>query len=141
MRQPVVLFAVAAALIGDSSGSAAPALGDKAPRWEYAELHVQRTLAVRPLLPGAVAPAPVAPAAAATLAIRWSTLDEEITAESWEQLAEKLKAPASKKEGTPNVHKLRVLNRLGADGWEMAEHTGTDGTAGTANWVFKRRLP
>jgi hypothetical protein len=137
----LILVAVAVVLVASSGGTAAPALGDKAPRWEYAELNVQRTgVVIRPLplAPGGAAPA--APAAV-NLTIRWSTQDDEVTAESWEQLAEKLKAPASRKEGTPNVHKLRVLNRLGADGWEMAEHTGTDGTAGTANWVFKRRLP
>ena len=140
MRQSLVPFAVLAALVGGSSGTAAPALGEKAARWEYAELHVQRAAVVirpLPIAPGGAAAAP----AQVNLTIRWSTLDEEITAESWEQLAEKLKAPASKKEGGPNVHKLRVLNRLGADGWEMAEHTGTDGTTGTANWVFKRRRP
>jgi hypothetical protein len=141
MRPSPVLFAVAAALVGGSAGRAAPALGDKAARWEYAELHVQRPVNAIRILPGGAAPAVPAPAAPANMTIRWSTQDEEITAESWEQLADKLKAPASKKDGTPNVHKLRVLNRLGADGWEMAEHTGTDGTTGTANWVFKRRLP
>ena len=139
MRQSLLLSAVVLALVGGSSGKAAPALGEKAALWEYAELHVQRSLNAVRILPAPGA-APAAPAQA-NLTIRWSTLDEEVTAESWEQLAEKLKAPASKKEGTPNVHKLRVLNRLGADGWEMAEHTGTDGTTGTANWVFKRRLP
>ena len=139
MHMSLVLLAVVALLFACSGGPAAPALGDKAPRWEYAELHVQRAAVVIRPLPAAGLPAP-APAAV-NMTIRWSTQDEEIMAESWEQLAEKLKAPASKKEGTANVHKLRVLNRLGADGWEMAEHTGTDGTAGTANWVFKRRLP
>jgi hypothetical protein len=142
MKHPYlfVLFALAAALVVGSGGSAAPALGEKVQRWEYAELHVQRPVAPLRLAPGgAVANPPPAPAPALTL--RWSTGDEEIQADSWEQLAEKLKAPASKKEPTPTVHKLRVLNRLGADGWEIAEHTGTDGTVGTATWVFKRRIP
>ena len=84
---------------------------------------------------------PAAAPAVATVTVRWATAEEEVQAESWEQLAEKLKAPAPKKEPTPTVHKLRVLNRLGADGWEIAEHTGTDGTTGTATWVFKRRVP
>jgi hypothetical protein len=73
--------------------------------------------------------------------VRWATGDEEVQAETWEQLAEKLKAPAAKKEGTATVHKLRVFNRLGADGWEVVEHTGTDGTVGTATWLLKRRVP
>jgi hypothetical protein len=120
---------------------AAPALGDKPAKWEYAELNVTRTtnagLLIRPVQPGGAAPAP----APVEVTIRFATGDEEVTAKSWEELAEKLKTAAAKKEGTPTVHKLRVLNKLGADGWELAEHTGTDGTAGTANWVFKRRLP
>ena len=75
------------------------------------------------------------------MTIRFVTGDEEINAKSWEELADKLKAPTPKKEGTPSVHKLRVLNRLGADGWELAEHLGTDGTTGMATWTFKRRVP
>jgi hypothetical protein len=133
------LAAGAALLLIVSASPAAPALGDKPTKWEYAELNIQRAtgaLLLRPVQPGG-APAPVAP----ETTIRFATGDEEVTAKTWEELADKLKAPAAKKEGTPTVHKLRVLNRLGADGWELAEHIGTDGTIGTANWVFKRRLP
>jgi len=134
----LALLATVAAVEGSSSG--APALGDKPPRWEYAELHVQRSAVVRPLpLPAGGAAANPLPAP--TVTVRWATGEEEVQAESWEQLAEKLKAPAAKKEGTATVHKLRVFNRLGADGWEVAEHTGTDGTVGTATWLLKRRLP
>src|SRR5947209_1482511 len=113
----VVGLLVAVVLASGSPGAAAPALGDKASRWEYAELHVQRAVAaIRIVPPGGAAPAPVpAPAAPATT-VRWATADEEVQADGWEQLAEKLKAPAPKKEGTPTVHKLRVFNRLGADG-------------------------
>jgi hypothetical protein len=136
------LAAGAALLLIVSSSPAAPALGDKPTKWEYAELNIQRSttggLLLRPIQPGGAAPAP---APAPEITIRFATGDEEVTARTWEELADKLKAPAAKKEGTPTVHKLRVLNRLGADGWELAEHTGTDGTIGTANWVFKRKLP
>ena len=109
-------LALAVGLVA-SQGLAAPALGDKPVKWEYAELNIQRGLQ------------------------RFVTGDEEINARSWEELADKLKAPTPKKEGTPSVHKLRVLNRLGADGWELAEHLGTDGTTGMATWTFKRRVP
>jgi hypothetical protein len=139
MKNSFALFA-AVALIGGSSRGA-PALGDKPPRWEYAELHVQRSIVMRPAvpaLPGAGGAA-ANPAPPPTVTVRWATGDEEVQAESWEQLAEKFKAPAAKKDGTPTVHKLRVFNRLGADGWEVVEHTGTDGTVGTATWLFKRR--
>jgi hypothetical protein len=134
----LALFTAAALAAGPATG--APALGDKPPRWEYAELHVQRSAVIRPL-PIAPGGAAANPLPAPTVTVRWATAEEEVQAESWEQLAEKLKAPAPKKEGTPTVHKLRVLNRLGADGWEVVEHTGTDGTVGTATWLLKRRLP
>jgi hypothetical protein len=139
MKKSFVLAMFAAvALIGGSSRGA-PALGDKPPRWEYAELHVQRSVVLRPLpAPGGAA---ANPAPAPTVIVRWATGDDEVQADSWEQLAEKLKAPAAKKEGTPTVHKLRVFNRLGADDWEVVDHTGTDGTVGTATWLFKRRQP
>jgi len=75
------------------------------------------------------------------MTIRFTTGDEEITVKSWEELADKLKAPAPKKEGTENVHRLRVWNRLGADGWEPAEHSGPASSLGTGTWVFKRRVP
>lgn len=117
---------------------AAPALGDKPVKYEYAELQSRTTVARIAVLPGAVAPA--APAAQPTPGIRWTTGDEEITFKTWEELADKLKAPG-KKDATVTQQKLRVLNQLGAEGWEMVEHTGTDGTTGLATWTFKRRLP
>jgi hypothetical protein len=134
----LALFVAVAVVWGSSDG--APALGDKPLRWEYAELHVQRSVAVRPL-PIAPGGAAANPLPAPTVTVRWATGEEEVQAENWEQLADKLKAPAAKKEGTATVHKLRVFNRLGADGWEVVEHTGTDGTVGTATWLLKRRVP
>jgi len=118
---------------------AAPALGDKPVKYEYAELQARMTVARVAILPVAPA-APAAPAAQPTPGIRWTTGEEEITFKSWEELADKLKAPA-KKDATVTQHKLRVLNQLGAEGWEMVEHVGTDGTTGLATWTFKRRLP
>jgi len=138
MRQLANLSALALGLCA-GAGPAAPALADKPPRWEYAELKFSRVLAPPPGVvrqPGGGVP--VAP----QVVIRWSTAEEEVEEKGWEELADKLKAPAPKKEGSPaTVHKLRVLNRLGADGWEVFEHTGTDGTTGTATWLFKRRAP
>ncbi|HEX3151905.1 MAG TPA: hypothetical protein VHR66_27785 [Gemmataceae bacterium] len=123
--------------------SAAPALGDKPVKWEYCELQMTRSL-VRPAplgVAGGAAPVP----AAIEFTIRFTTGDEEITVKTWEELADKLKAPAPKKEATENVHRLRVWNRLGAEGWEYLEHTGPTSTAvtlaGTGTWIFKRRVP
>jgi hypothetical protein len=124
-------------------GTTAPTLGDKPPRWEYAELTFERVI-TRPGAVGQPGAAPVPP----RVVIRWSTAEEEFEEKGWEEMADKLKAPPPKKEGSPaTVHKLRVLNRLGAGGWEVIEHNGTDGTdgragrAGTATWLLKRRVP
>jgi hypothetical protein len=127
--------AVALGLVAGPS-PAAPALGDKPVRYEYAELKHERAR------PPKVAPVQPGDAPVARYAVHWITADEDIEAGSWEDLANKLKAPAPKKDGGSVIqHKLRVLNRLSADGWELIEHQGTDGTTGTAAWVFKRRVP
>jgi hypothetical protein len=116
--------------------SAAPALGDKPPKWEYAELEFSRVYI--PGQPGAGRPVP-------QVTVRWTMAGDEVEGSSWQNLADKLKAPAPKKEASVTQHKLRVFNQLGADGWEMIEHTGTDGIreSGTerAKWTFKRRAP
>ncbi len=120
--------------------SAAPALGDKAPTWEYAELKAERVF-TRPGAGGQPGAPPVPP----QVVIRWTTAEGEIEEKGWAEMADKLKAPPPKKEGLPaTVHKLRVLNRLGADGWEVIDHTGTDGMegrTGPATWLLKRRAP
>src|SRR5262245_46331878 len=120
---------------------AAPALGDKPVRYEYAELKYTRVFRA-PAPPGGGPPKGVAGPAVPQVYVKWITADEEIDADEWDDLANKLKAPAPKKDGgSATQHKLRVLNRLSADGWELIEHTGSDGTTGTANWTFKRRAP
>jgi hypothetical protein len=121
---------------------AAPQLGDKPVRFEYAELQFRATTAARIVIGRVGGAAPAPPAAAAEPTVRWTTGDDEFLVKGWEELAEKLKAPSPKKaDATVTMHKLRVLNKLGAEGWEMVEHTGTDGTSGLATWTFKRRLP
>lgn len=69
--------------------------------------------------------------------VRWVTGDGEVEATSWEELASKLKAPEAK--GTLSVagHKVRVLNHLGNQGWELV----SAGTGSTSPWVFKRKAP
>lgn len=139
MRYVAILSALGLGLFA-IAGTAAPTLGDRPPRWEYAELTFERVITRPGALrqPGA---APVPP----QVVIRWSTAEEEIEEKGWAEVADKLKAAPPKKDGLPaTVHKLRVLNRLGAEGWEVIEQTGTermDGRAGTATWLMKRRAP
>jgi hypothetical protein len=70
-----------------------------------------------------------------TTVIRFSTGDDEIEADDWKAMGDKLKAPNAKKEGSETVHKLRVLNKLAADGWEFDSHPDINA------WTLKRRLP
>jgi len=109
-------------------GSAAPALADKPVRWEYAELHY------------------VVETRGASRRISWITVDEEIAATSWDELAAKLKAPAARKDAQEVTHKLRVFTQLGGDGWELVGQQTERGGFGGAFapggiWTFKRRVP
>jgi hypothetical protein len=122
---------------------------DRPARWEYAELTARTT----PARPGGTArdgaEVPILPAATT---VRWTTGDAEVKAQGWDELAAKLNAPG-KKDVTS--HRLRVLNALGAEGWELvSQQAGTaapfqpaDPVAGgfgpratTTTLLFKRRV-
>ena len=81
--------------------------------------------------------------AVAQVSIQLAVGGEEIEGKDWSELADKLKAPALKKEGSDMLHKLRVFNQLGLEGWEVVSHAGADGigTSGTGSWMLKRRVP
>lgn len=136
-------------------GTTAPALGDKAPRYEYAELTYNRVL----LGPGGRGGGfggggpgggqfggqpggGGGPAAGRVVgSIKWTTAEEEIEVQEWSDLADKLKAPAPKKESPQGVHRLRVLNKLSADGWELDQSFSDFRSAATTSWTFRRKLP
>lgn len=142
MRMFIPLSSIATiAMIGfATTSSAVPTPSDKPVKWEYAELVAQNGADLR--VPKGGDPLnglqPIQPP---PIRVRWITAHEEITAANWEELAEKLKAPAAGKEATTRSHKLRVFDRLGADGWELVgQQTGTTPAwAGTS--MFKRRVP
>jgi hypothetical protein len=139
MRKLVVVAPVVAALalaLLVPRGTSAPALADKPVRYQYAQLRYTCTYAA---LPGNPAPgAPPAPSVA-VVSVRWATVDDLVEGKDWANLGDKLKAPAAKRVG-PLAQTLRVLDRLGADGWEVYEHSApTSGDADT--WWLKRRLP
>jgi len=142
-----VLAAIVALGLDVTRGPAAPALTDKPVKWEYAELQYRAFAMQMQQQGGALmgpggrvgvvigGPAPAAAPVPPQNAVQWVTADEEIEAADWKALADKLKAPAAKADGSANMHRLRVLNRLSADGWEIYEHQGT------YNWTFRRRVP
>ena|SRR5947208_783602 len=139
MRKLVVVSLVAGALalgLVVPRGTTAPALTDKPARYQYAQLRYARTYVAPPANP---APgAPPAPAVA-VVSVRWATADDLVEGTDWANLGDKLKAPAAKREGAL-AQTLRVLDRLGADGWEVYERSEqTNGNFVT--WSLKRRVP
>src|SRR5437899_954291 len=109
------------------NATTAPALGDKPQKYEYAELTFGRV----PVLAGRAGGglgggAAGGPGPAAPVPIKWTTGEEEVEVQEWSELADKLKAPAPKKESPQSVHKFRVLNKLSADGWEMMDQSLSD---------------
>ena len=140
MRKVLVVSLVAGALglgLMVPRGSSAPALADKPVKYEFAELRSFRGGAQAAVRAGGgiAAPAALPPVTVA----RWTTAQEELDVKDWEELADKLKAPAQKKDSPPTVHKLRVLNKLSEDGWEMLDHQVPE--AINTVWTFRRRLP
>src|SRR4051794_23275869 len=154
---PSTLLVILAAV-----ASAAPALGDKPPRWEYAEL-TYRTIPGRP--GGVDADGKEVPATPSSVSIRWISGAGEVEVKGWDELADKLKAPSLKK-GSAAYLKIQVLNFLGTDGWELVEQTGTSPSSpfsdapargdrgpgaadrgpgfrstATTTWLLKRRVP
>ena len=141
MKVRILLLAVAACAVAGflaRPGQTAPALAERPPRWEYAELQFAPPL-------GAGFPGGGNGAGWGAPTVCWVTAEGETVAAGWEDLATKLKAPPAKAEGTGAVHRVRVLCRLGADGWELVEwHPagggfGPRGNGGAATWVFRRR--
>jgi hypothetical protein len=142
--------------------AAAPALGDKPPKWEYAELTF-RNVPGRPA--GTDADGKEIPATPASVSIRWINPTGEVEVKGWDELADKLKAPPLKK-GTVAYQKIQILNYLGSEGWELMEQQTTGSAAAlldgpgprgrgpgafetapfraasaTGTWLLKRRVP
>jgi hypothetical protein len=137
MRNILTLSIVSGFMVlGGKVADAAPAPGDKPVRYEYAELRWTRYYIPAPAAPGQKAPLAPNP----LIAVRWTTATEELELKGWEELADRLKAPAPKKESPPTVHKLRVLNVLSADGWELLDKPGPEPRDENV-WTFRRRVP
>jgi hypothetical protein len=119
-------------------GSSAPPQPDKGARFEYAVLKLTRTF------PGVLGqPGAGTPPTKWTEKLVWSTADEEVEADGWDDWATRHNAPpAAKKESSETQRQLRVFNRLGDEGWEAYEREQTASLSPTTTtWSFKRRLP
>lgn len=131
--------------------NAAPGLNEKT-KWQYAELSFRMI----PARPGGVDDqGNEIPGTPASALIRWTTATDETEVKSWLELADALKTTVIKKNGTPTLQKIQILNYLGSEGWELVEQqtTGAGGAgvgrptpgptsaSGTTVWMFKRRIP
>jgi hypothetical protein len=139
---PSLLLASASLLGLAASGQAAPGLPDKPAKWQYAELSYRYIPAQSA---GTAADGTVVPGKPPREVVRWVTAEGEVEAKGWADLAEQLKAPAFKKEGSAAYQRVQVLNHLGSEGWELMEQTEatttTRGAASPRTWTFKRRVP
>ena len=138
---------------------AAPQLGDKPAKWEYAQVTF-RNIPARPA--GIDGDGNQVEAVPASMSIRWISVDGEVEVKSWADLAEKLKAAKFKKDGSAELQRIQLLNHLGGEGWELMDQsasttstsTGFLGPAGpggrgpatrttttSGTWMLKRRVP
>jgi hypothetical protein len=142
-RTKTALGLAAAFLLVGLFATAAPAPASKpnVDRWEYCEIQTTYTVTAA-AAPGAAAggalPARAALVRVRKIAIRLVVDGEEIETTSWEDLAAKLKAPAAKANATAAGQKLRVLNHLGKEGWELVGHNRDTFSAADV-WTFKRK--
>jgi hypothetical protein len=162
MRTVFVVVAPLVLLV--TCGPAAAAPEEKPVKYEYAELRFVRGFGPMagpgfpaaggapgfpgfpggggpPGFPGGGAgPVPVGrPGQFGQATIQWTTGEEELAFKEWEELADRLKAAPAKKESPATVHKLRVLNKLSADGWEILDRPAAEASSGL--WTFRRRVP
>jgi hypothetical protein len=136
-------LAALSAAADEKAADTKPEPARKGDRWEYAELHYSPGRAARAGAwqggPGAkggpggnVQPAPGPARAKVAETARWVTGEGETEGEGWEGLAAKLKAPAAAKDAKPALHKVKLMNHLGREGWELVS---CDGSV----WTFKRK--
>ncbi len=123
MRKLLVVALVAGALglgfVVPRGTSAPPA--EQAVRWEHAEL--TETVNGR---------------------ATWVTAKDEIEAEHMKELADRLNASPGKDDGSSTHHRMRVMDKLSADGWEVVEYptlNRKDPVGGCYIWSFRRRQP
>jgi hypothetical protein len=138
VRNPRFGLAFVVAIAITTTGQTAPALGDRPTKWEYAELTWQYTRLLPPKgQAGGVG--------ADSVTVKWITADQTIEAKGWDEIGDKIKVPTIKDEAPAAQRKMRMLNRLGSDGWEMVDHRSTSNNInndyGIDHWTFKRRVP
>jgi hypothetical protein len=73
--------------------------------------------------------------------VAWARGGQEVVGKNWADLGDKLKAPAAKVDSA-QAHRQRVLDHLGAAGWEVLLHESDTSRAGRSEgWMLRRKLP
>ena len=70
---------------------------------------------------------------------KWVGPGGRVSAFDWESLAAKLKAPAAQKGDLEMDHRLRTMNHLGSEGWELITYRFVN-TQISEVWTFKRKV-
>jgi hypothetical protein len=121
---PVVVCVLAGSLYVLGAHSAVPARGDEpeaaktSGKWEYCTLSGDHKGACT-----------------------WNTGATGMDAESWRELAVKMKAPMPDEKLTDRSHRTAVMNFLGGQGWELVgESSVVSGESFVETFTFKRKL-
>ncbi len=117
------------AVIGSPPVQAQPPGAQGADKWEYGVLEYRHQAGKK------------ADSGEIRYPVSWLTAAGEVREYGWEAVAEKLKVPAPTGDApvTDKVAflKLRVLNHLGSQGWELVSFDQGGGNAYL--WTFKRK--
>jgi hypothetical protein len=109
--------------------------GKPAEKWEYGELRHYERAGTSANLDNVF-----------RSAIDWISAEGFVRSYGWPAMADKLKAPELKRDLVKNaekdeleaIHRLRFLNHLGDQGWELVAHQRNE--RGESLWIFKRRV-
>jgi hypothetical protein len=136
----LALAVVVSVCAGKAEAAPAPA---PAEQWEYAEISTTSTrMPARfgdgPALPGQP---DRPPRGTRQTVVRFATAAGEVEAPSWGELAAKLKAPEARSgAASVSAQRLRVLNHLGSQGWELVSGGGGAWSPSTGTMLFKRKV-
>jgi hypothetical protein len=119
-----------------ASGEAAPVPVVRGDKWEYCEIQYSYT----PARSGAPKGGGARVVRPAQTTILWITGTEETEATGWEDMAQKMKAPAGRQNASESAQRMRVLNHMGSQGWELVTTTRDSSSyISPQTWIFKRK--
>jgi hypothetical protein len=73
--------------------------------------------------------------------VTWLTSTERVEVQNWRELAKHLGIAQPDNLLPPAVARLKVLEKLSADGWEIMDRPNLDARNHQFTWTFRRKLP